>query len=75
MLKTHDWWDLWKGDPNCTQYQVHLLKPGSHLRPGALVSFPGSGNSWIRSLLMGITGVYVTSAYVDEERFFRPNSK
>lgn len=75
MLRTYDWWDLWKGDPNCTRYQVHLLKQGSQSQPGAFVSFPGSGNSWIRSLLMGITGIYVTSVYTDEARYFRPEGK
>ena len=68
MLQTYDWWDLWNGDSNCTRHQVHLLKEGSEPEPGAFVSFPGSGNTWIRSLLMGITGVYVTSLYTDESR-------
>ena len=75
MLQTYDWWDLWNGDSNCTRHQVHLLKKGSEPEPGAFVSFPGSGNSWIRSLLMGITGVYVTSVYTDEAIFFRPEGK
>ena len=75
MWRTYDWWDLWNDDSNCTRHQVHLLKEGTEPEPGAFVSFPGSGNSWTRSLLMGITGIYVTSIYTAEEVFFRPEGK
>ena len=61
--------DLWNGDVNCTRYHVHLLKPGSHPQPGAFVSFPGSGNTWLRNLLMAITGVYITSVYSGDSDF------
>lgn len=71
MFKIYDWWDLWNGDQKCSHFQVHLLKPGSQPHPGAFVSFPGSGNTWIRSLIMGITGVYLTSAYTKENRHYR----
>ena len=38
----------------------------------ALVSFPGSGNTWLRMLLMGVTGFYVDTIYPGDELF---NSK
>lgn len=75
MLEARPWWNIWNGDLNCTRHSVHLLQFGSHPHPGALVSFPGSGNTWLRSLLMGITGVYVTSVYVDETRNYLPDGK
>lgn len=69
--RTLDWLDLWNGDPNCTNHDVILLKPNSNLEPGALVSFPGSGNSWLRMLLMGISGVFINSVYGGEDSLFR----
>lgn len=75
LNQTLDWLDLWNGDLNCTQHQVHLLKPGSQPQPGALVSFPGSGNSWLRMLLMGISGVFITSIYIGEDAAFQSKGK
>lgn len=71
LNRTLDWLDLWNGDSDCTQHQVHLLKPGSHPQPGALVSFPGSGNSWLRMLLMGISGLFISSVYVGDDSAFQ----
>lgn len=62
--------DLWNSsDTRCFKHQVYLLKEGSVPQPAALVSYPGSGNSWLRMLLMGITGVYVDSMYPDDSVF------
>lgn len=71
LNRTLDWLDLWNSDSNCTQHQVHLLKRGSQPQPGALVSFPGSGNSWLRMLLMGISGVFVSSVYIGDDSAFQ----
>lgn len=71
LNRTLHWLDLWNGDEACTKHQVHLLKPGSQLKPGALVSFPGSGNSWLRMLLMGITGIFTSSVYMGDDAAFR----
>ena len=37
----------WKNDTNCQQFLTQFAKKGS-LPARALVSFPGSGNTWIR---------------------------
>ena len=71
LNRTLDWLDLWNDDANCTGYQVRLLDMGSHPEPGALVSFPGSGNSWLRMLLMGLTGVFVHSVYAGDDATFQ----
>lgn len=70
IYRTYYWWNLWKGDPVCEHYGVHFLKPGAYPHPGALVSYPGSGNSWVRSLVMAATGIYITSVYGNEATYF-----
>ncbi len=62
--------DLWNNDTHCLKHEVYLLKPESQVKPGALVSFPGSGNSWLRMLLMGTTGIFATSVYDGEDGLF-----
>lgn len=71
LTEKRGWWSL-NGDLNCLQHPVHLLKPGSQPKPGAFVSFPGSGNTWLRTLLMGITGLFIGSVYEDT---FHSNGK
>lgn len=61
--------DLWNSDSRCSKHNVYLLKEGSVPLPAALVSYPGSGNSWLRMLLMGITGVFVNSVYPNDAVF------
>lgn len=63
--------DLWQDDANCTQHQVRLLPDDTVPDPGALVSFPGSGNSWLRMLLMGATGVFIRSVYDGDDSLFQ----
>ncbi len=65
--KTLNWLDLWSNDTFCNQFTVHLLEES--LLPRALVSFPGSGNTWLRMLLMGVTGLYVDTIYPGDEFF------
>ncbi|KAI9559232.1 hypothetical protein GHT06_016021 [Daphnia sinensis] len=62
LAEKRDWWS-WNGDSNCLRHQVYLLKAGSQPKPGAFVSFPGSGNTWLRTILMGITGLFIGSVY------------
>jgi len=71
LNRTLDWLDLWNEDANCTKYESRVLKPGSHPQTGALVSFPGSGNSWLRMLLVGITGVFISSIYPGDDSQFQ----
>uniref|UniRef100_A0A0N8CLT7 Rna-binding protein n=3 Tax=Daphnia magna TaxID=35525 RepID=A0A0N8CLT7_9CRUS len=66
--KTLNWLDLWSNDTYCNQFTVHLLEENS-VQPRALVSFPGSGNTWLRMLLMGVTGLYVDTIYPGDELF------
>ena len=70
LNRTLFWLDLWNYDTNCTRFGVHLLREGSQ-EPGALVSFPGSGNSWLRMLLEGLTGIYIDSVYTNRDNTFR----
>ena len=72
LNRTLNWLDLWNNDTNCLKYDVQLLRPGSQPKPGALVSFPGSGNSWLRMLVMGITGIFTSSVYDGEDSLFVP---
>ena len=65
--RTLNWLDLWSNDTFCNQFSVHLLE--ENLQPRALVSFPGSGNTWLRMLLMGVTGLYVDTIYPGDEFF------
>ena len=75
LNRTLNWLDLWNNDTNCLKHDVQLLRPGSQPKPGALVSFPGSGNSWLRMLVMGITGVFTSSVYDGEDSLFVPKCK
>ena len=69
LNRTLKWLDLWGDDPNCTKFDVTLLEEKS-AETRALVSFPGSGNTWLRMLLMGITGVYINSVYGGDDALF-----
>lgn len=66
--KTLDWLDLWANDTVCNQFSVHLLEDNA-VEPRTLVSFPGSGNTWLRMLLMGLTGIYIDTVYDGDEKF------
>lgn len=66
--KTLDWLDLWANDTVCNRFSVHLLEDNA-VEPRTLVSFPGSGNTWLRILLMGLTGIYVDTVYPGDETF------
>ena len=38
---------------------------GKLIPPVALASFPNSGNTWLRYLIEGLTGIYTGSFYLD----------
>lgn len=69
LNRTLNWLDLWSNDTFCNQFYVHLLEENS-IQPRALVSFPGSGNTWLRMLIMGVTGLYVDTVYPSDEFFY-----
>lgn len=49
----------------CANYATRFLVPG-RAPIVALVSFPGSGNTWLRYLAEALTGVFTGSVYHDE---------
>jgi len=54
----------WEKDDECSQYKISHLVPKSS--PAcALASYPGSGNTWLRYLIEGATGVFTGSRYKD----------
>ncbi|XP_047488879.1 WSC domain-containing protein 1-like [Penaeus chinensis] len=60
-------WQLWKDDNtsvSCRNYKTRFAKG---LPRTYLVSFPGSGNTWIRYLLEAASGVFTGSVYTDAE--------
>jgi hypothetical protein len=60
----------WKEDPNCSELQIGFIT--NHTYPlMALVSYPGSGNTWIRQLIEGLTGFFTGSVYEDMDIFHK----
>ena len=57
--------NFWPDDPACSQYRTRFLVNHS-LQTRALVSYPGSGNSWTRYLLEAATGVFTGSVYSNQ---------
>ena len=56
---------LWGDDEECQQYRTRFLLQNS-LPARALVSYPGSGNTWTRYLVEAATGVFTGSIYHNE---------
>ncbi|KAK4300816.1 hypothetical protein Pmani_027007 [Petrolisthes manimaculis] len=54
----------WVKTEECVNYTITFYLPGSH-HTKALASFPSSGNTWIRYLIEGATGVFTGSFYDD----------
>lgn len=52
----------WKDDPTCKKFTVQLADRDS-LPKWALTSFPGSGVTWTRQMIEGITGIYTGSIH------------
>ncbi|KAK4025386.1 hypothetical protein OUZ56_014459 [Daphnia magna] len=56
----------WVGDPTCQHHAVQFAKNQS--RPKwALTSFPGSGVTWTRQLIEGVTGIYTGTVHGSNE--------
>jgi len=56
---------FWPKDESCSKFVTKFAKVGS-IPTHALVSYPGSGNTWIRYLIEGATGVYTGSIFNDK---------
>ncbi|KAI9562685.1 hypothetical protein GHT06_010139 [Daphnia sinensis] len=56
----------WMDDPTCRHFSVQFAKNKS-LPKWALTSFPGSGVTWTRQLIEGVTGIYTGTAYGSTE--------
>mgnify|MGYP000126647901 CR=1 FL=1 len=54
----------WPYSEECARYRIHFARQKS-LPMTALVSFPGSGNTWVRYLLETASGVFTGSIYID----------
>lgn len=48
---------------SCPAYKTYLEVPRT---PTALISFPGSGNTWVRHIIETVTGYHTTSWYCDK---------
>ncbi|XP_014245102.1 WSCD family member AAEL009094 [Cimex lectularius] len=56
----------WPNSRDCSRFRVQFARQKS-LPMTALVSFPGSGNTWLRYLLETATGVFTGSVYTDRQ--------
>ena len=54
----------------CSNFTIRRTVENS-LRPLALASYPGSGNTWVRYLIETATGVYTGSIYKDVDLYFQ----
>lgn len=56
----------WPNSKDCSRFRIQFARRKS-LPMTALVSFPGSGNTWLRYLLETSTGVFTGSVYTDRQ--------
>ena len=56
---------FWPGDSTCDKFMTRF-SVRHKLDTRALVSYPGSGNTWIRYLIEAATGVYTGSIFRDK---------
>lgn len=47
----------------CPTYKTYLKTPQT---PTALITYPGSGNTWVRHIIETVTGYHTTSVYCDK---------
>ncbi|XP_064112414.1 sialate:O-sulfotransferase 1-like isoform X2 [Macrobrachium nipponense] len=50
----------WRNDPQCDKYNIAFAK---RMPRAFLVSYPRSGNSWVRYLIEGASGIFTGSKY------------
>ena len=55
---------FWQNVSSCSKHKTRFAKVNT-LPTRALVSYPGSGNTWVRYLIEGATGVYTGSIFND----------
>ncbi|ODM99376.1 WSC domain-containing protein 1 [Orchesella cincta] len=58
----------WIRDEQCKTFTVQFARK-DNFKPRALVSFPGSGNSWLRYMIECASGYFTGSVYDDKELF------
>ena len=54
----------WPDSPDCKDFKTTFNKDDPIPRI-SLASFPNSGNTWLRYLIEGLTGIYTGSFYLD----------
>ena len=59
---------FWPSDPECGKFRTRFVVRHS-LPTRALISYPGSGNTWTRYLLEAATGVFTGSVFNDKTIF------
>lgn len=64
----------WGNSVECSRFGVHFVEKKS-LPMVALVSFPGSGNTWVRYLMETSSGVFTGSVYTDRQILIRGKTK
>ena len=56
----------WSDDPECQNYFVQFISNASQ-PPMALVSYPGSGNTWTRGSIERLTGYFTGSVILSND--------
>lgn len=59
---------LWPDDPQCHKHVVQFIR-NCDRPPMALVSYPGSGNTYVRGIIERLTGYFTGSVYSDMPLF------
>jgi len=57
---------IWPDDKSCGHFKTRIAREGS-VEVMALASYPGSGNTWIRYLIEGASGMFTGSIYNDQK--------
>ena len=67
IVNVHDLFVKSPSDSNCRKYSnANIFNDGTFEITPALVSFPGSGNSWLRIMLAALTGMFVDAIYPEK---------
>lgn len=60
----------WGDDPDCREYTVGFIRNGSRPKM-ALVSYPGSGNTWTRGIIERLSGYFTGSIYAEKNLYIK----
>jgi len=67
LVNVHDLFKTSPNDSSCRKYSnANIFNDGTFEITPALVSFPGSGNSWLRIMLAALTGMFVNAIYPEK---------